>query len=317
VASAPRDGLVPASYNGPPMTRVLVLGGSGMLGHKLTQTLAPRYETWATVRSEAVGPAVGEVLDESHTLTSVDADSPDTVAAAVRRVQPDVVINAIGIVKQLRTAKSAIPTIRINALLPHELAELCAAEGARLIQISTDCVFSGSRGVYSETDPPDPPDLYGRTKLLGEVADAPNALTIRTSIVGRELSGTVGLFEWFLSQGHGPVRGFSQAIFSGLTTQALAQLIGELIATEPDLTGLWHVSAAPIDKCTLLAGLRDALGLDVEIVPDDSLAIDRSLDSSRFRAETGWVPPSWETMLTDLAADPTPYARLRELAAVG
>jgi dTDP-4-dehydrorhamnose reductase len=299
------------------MTRVLVLGGSGMLGHKLAQTLAPRFETWATVRSESASPAVVEVFDASHTATGVDVDRPDTLTAAVKQVRPDVVINAIGIVKQLRTAKAAIPTIRINALLPHELAELCATEGARFIQISTDCVFSGSRGVYSETDAPDPPDLYGRSKLLGEVVDAPNALTIRTSIVGRELSGTVGLFEWFLSQGSGPLRGFSRAIFSGLTTQALAGLIADLIADQPDLTGLWHVSAAPIDKCTLLSRLRDALGLEVEIVPDESLVIDRSLDSSRFRAETGWVPPTWETMLMDLAEDPTPYDRLRELAAVG
>jgi dTDP-4-dehydrorhamnose reductase len=298
------------------MIRVLVLGGSGMLGHKLTQTLAPRFETWATVRAESLGPAVAEVLDESHTVTGVDVDRPDAIAAAVREVRPDVVINAIGIVKQLRTAKAAIPTIRINALLPHELADLCATENARLIQISTDCVFSGSRGLYRETDPPDPPDLYGRSKLLGEVSEARNALTIRTSIVGRELGGTVGLFEWFLSQGHGPVRGFSRAIFSGLTTQALSAVIAQLIATEPDLTGLWHISAAPIDKCTLLGDLRDALGLDVEIVPDDSLIIDRSLDSSRFRAQTDWVPPTWETMLADLADDSTPYARLRELAAV-
>ncbi len=298
------------------MTRVLVLGGSGMLGHKLAQTLAPRFETWATVRSESLSPAVAEVLDESRTLTGVDADRPDAIAAAVIRVKPDVVVNAIGIVKQLRTAKAAVPTIRINALLPHELAALCATKGARFIQISTDCVFSGSRGSYSETDPPDPPDLYGRTKLLGEVADAPNALTLRTSIVGRELSGSVGLFEWFLSQGHGPVRGFSRATFSGVTTQVLAGLIANVIASAPDLTGLWHVSAAPIDKCTLLGRLRDALALEVEIVPDDSLVIDRSLDSSRFRAETGWLPPTWETMLAELAADPTPYARLRELAAV-
>jgi dTDP-4-dehydrorhamnose reductase len=298
------------------MTRVLVLGGSGMLGHKLTQTLALHFDTWATVRSESLGPAVTQVLDESHTVTGVDVDRPDAIAAAVRRVRPDVVINAIGIVKQLRTAKAAIPTIRINALLPHELADLCATENARLIQISTDCVFSGSRGLYRETDPPDPPDLYGRSKLLGEVSEARNALTIRTSIVGRELGGTVGLFEWFLSQGHGPVRGFSRAIFSGLTTQALSAVIAQLIAAEPDLTGLWHISAAPIDKCTLLGDLRDALGLDVEIVPDESLIIDRSLDSSRFRAQTDWVPPTWETMLADLADDSTPYARLRELAAV-
>jgi dTDP-4-dehydrorhamnose reductase len=295
------------------VTRILVVGGSGMLGHKLVQRLGSRFETWATVRGEAPAPAAARILDGSRTVTGVRAEAPETVARAIEQSNATTVINAVGIIKQLDAAKAAAPSIRINALFPHELAATCADRDANLVHISTDCVFSGDRGGYVEDDSPDAPDLYGRSKLLGEVVDAPNSITLRTSIVGRELQGALGLFEWFLSQRGGHVRGFSRAIFSGVTTAVLADLVGDLIERPEPLLGLWHVSAAPIDKLTLLRALRDALGIEMEIEPDDSLVIDRSLDSSRFRNETGWTPPTWETMLADLAADPTPYEELRHL----
>jgi dTDP-4-dehydrorhamnose reductase len=292
------------------MTRVLVLGGSGMLGHKLVQVLGEGFETWATVRGEAIPPAASAVLDPARTVTGVRAEAAASVERALDASGADVAVNAIGIIKQADAARQAVPAIRINALFPHELAEACAARGARLVHVSTDCVFSGARGGYREDDTPDATDLYGRSKLLGEVT-GPGALTLRTSIVGRELQGASGLFEWFLSQRGGRVRGFSRAVFSGLTTAALSRLVGELIERQPALDGLWHVSAEPIDKLTLLQELRDATGADVEIEPDDSLVIDRSLDSSRFRAAVGWSPSSWPTMLAELAADPTPYDNLR------
>ena len=295
------------------MTRVLIVGASGMLGHKLVQRLGSRFETWATVRGDAPAPAAARILDRSRTVTRVRVEAPETVARALEESRATTVVNAVGIVKQLDAAKAAVPSIRINALFPHELAAMCADHGARLVHISTDCVFSGERGGYVEDDVPDARDLYGRSKLLGEVVDAPNAVTLRTSIVGRELQGALGLFEWFLSQRGSRVRGFSRAIFSGVTTAVLADLIGDLIERPQPLAGLWQVSAAPIDKLTLLRELRDALGIEVEIEPDDSLVIDRSLDSSRFRNETGWTPPAWEAMLADLAADPIPYEELRHL----
>lgn len=295
------------------MTRILVLGGSGMLGHKLVQRLDPRFETWATVRGDTPTPATARILDPARTVTGVHVDAPESVLRAIEASDATTVINSIGIIKQLDAAKVAIPSIRVNALFPHELAAACASRGAQLIHISTDCVFSGDRGGYTEDDIPDARDLYGRSKLLGEVTDAPNSITLRTSIVGRELHGTAGLFEWFLSQSGGTVRGFSRAIFSGLTTTALADLIGDLIERRQPISGLWQVSAAPIDKLTLLRELRDVLGLEIEIEPDDSLVIDRSLDSSRFRSQTGWTPPTWQAMLADLAADPTPYEELRHL----
>jgi len=293
------------------MTKVLVLGGSGMLGHKAYLVLGERFETWATVRgSEATG-AAAEILDPERTIDSVDATDPDSVERAISHSGADVVINAIGVIKQLKTARSEVPTIGINSLFPHQVAEITDRAGARLIHVSTDCVFSGSRGNYTEDDLPDATDLYGRSKLLGEVT-RPGALTLRTSIVGRELTGADGLFEWFLSERGNSVRGFSKAVFSGLTTGALANLIGDLIVGQPDLEGLWHVSADPIDKFELLVGLRAALEADIQITPDESLVIDRSLDSTRFREQTGWLPDSWPEMLEAMAADPTPYDRLRE-----
>lgn len=295
------------------MTRVLILGGSGMLGHKLVQRLGSRFETWATVRGDSPSPAASRILDGSRTVTDVRVEALESVARALDQSGATTVVNAVGIIKQLDAAKAAVPSIRVNSLFPHELAAMCAERDARLVHISTDCVFSGERGGYLEDDLPDARDLYGRSKLLGEVVDAPNAITLRTSIVGRELQGALGLFEWFLSQRGGRVRGFSRAIFSGVTTAVLAELIGDLIERPEQLSGLWQVSAAPIDKLTLLIELRDALGIEVEIEPDDSLVIDRSLDSSRFRDETGWTPPAWETMLADLASDPTPYEELRHL----
>lgn len=297
------------------MTRVLIVGGSGMLGHKLVQVLGQRFETWASVRGEQPPPAAARLLDPARTVTGVAAEDPAALARAIEQSGATAVVNAIGIIKQADAARAAVPSIRVNALLPHELAELCAERGARLVHVSTDCVFAGTRGGYVEDDLPDATDLYGRSKLLGEVTAAPNAITLRTSIVGRELSGALGLFEWFLSQRGNAVRGFDRAIFSGLTTEALARVIGDVIERHGDLSGLWHVSAAPIDKLTLLRQLRDALGAEIEISPDSSLVIDRSLDSSRFRAATGWQPPSWERMLADLAADPTPYEELRAIHA--
>lgn len=290
--------------------RVLVLGANGMLGHKLVQVLGERMEVWAGVRGMQAAGVTSAILDPARTIADVRAEDQQSVQAAIERSGAEAVINAIGIVKQSSKADQSVPMIRVNSLFPHELATLCRECGARLIHISTDCVFSGKQGMYTEEDLPDAMDLYGRSKLLGEVS-GPGALTLRTSIVGRELTGELGLFEWFLSQRGGSVRGFSHAVFSGFTTIALSQLIGEILDEHPELHGLWHASVAPIDKLSLLRMLRDALEVPIEIEPDASLVIDRSLDSTPLRAQIGWQPPSWEAMFAGLAADPTPYEQLR------
>ena len=289
--------------------RVLILGGSGMLGHKLCQAFSTRFDTHATVRTDDLALARLGLLDQARTVAHVSADTFDTVAAAIASVEPDVVINCIGIVKQASAARDPITSISINSLFPHRLAKLCRSEGVRLIHISTDCVFSGRSGGYTENDVPDPLDLYGRSKLLGEVGDGAD-LTIRTSIIGRELTGANGLVEWFLGQ-QASARGFQRAIFSGLTTNALADVLASIVSDHAALSGIRHVAAEPINKFDLLRLLKDAYDLDIEIVADDEVVIDRSLDATTFERETGVKAPSWDAMVAQLAADSTPYERLR------
>jgi dTDP-4-dehydrorhamnose reductase len=218
------------------------------------------------------------------------------VAASFR---PDAVLNAVGIVKQRSAAHESIPSLEINSLLPHRLADLCRAIGARLIHVSTDCVFSGRTGRYLETDASDATDLYGQSKFLGEVGAAP-ALTLRTSIIGPELTRKTGLLEWFLEQ-PGPVRGFRGAIYSGFTTLEMARIIDRVLTEYPDAYGVYHVSSAPISKYDLLQMLARHLQRDIEIVPDDELQCDRSLDSTRFRRDFDYEAPSWEAMCQELA----------------
>jgi dTDP-4-dehydrorhamnose reductase len=280
-----------------------------MLGHKALQTLSENTEAYGTVRGRgndvsAVAPAAAGIVE------GVAAEEFDTVVEAVGRTRPDAIVNCIGIVKQLDEAKAPLRAISINSLFPHRLSRLAEAADARLVHVSTDCVFSGARGGYSEDDTPDPVDLYGRTKLLGEIVDAP-AVTIRTSMIGRELHGGRGLLEWFLSQSGGRVRGFRRAIFSGWTTNALARVILELVERHSSLTGLWHVAAEPINKFELLELVREAFAIDIELEPDDDVVIDRSLDGSRFRTETGIAAPPWPDMIAELAEGSSFYNRMR------
>jgi dTDP-4-dehydrorhamnose reductase len=274
----------------------MILGISGMLGSMSFRLLAaePELEVYGTLRSDHARRSFHEALQQ-RILSGLDIADFDMLIAALHRVRPDVVLNCIGVVKQLASAKDPLVAIPINALLPHRLARLCGLIGARLIHVSTDCVFSGRAGNYRESDMPDADDLYGRSKLLGEV-DYPNALTIRTSIIGRELSTRNGLVEWFLGQ-RGKVRGFTHAIFSGLTTDGLTRLLARHILPRPELHGLWHVSADPISKFDLLQVIKAAYLLDTEIEPDPTVTINRALDSTRFRQATGYVSPSWPEMI--------------------
>jgi dTDP-4-dehydrorhamnose reductase len=212
------------------------------------------------------------------------------------------VINAAGIVKQRTDVRDGALSMEINAIFPHLLARLCREHGARLVLLSTDCVFSGKKGNYSEKDRPDPEDVYGLSKLLGE-ADGPGILTLRTSMIGLELQRKTGLVEWFLSQKGKSIKGWTKAIFSGLTTAELSRVIESLVARHPDVRGLYNVSGAAISKFDLLATLDLRLKTGTAITRDDSFRCDRSLDSSRFRAAFGYSPPAWTTMLDELAAE--------------
>jgi dTDP-4-dehydrorhamnose reductase len=289
--------------------RILILGGTGMLGHRLWIRLQPRHEVWVTVRGEVDPfPRVPE-FPPGRICHRVDAQHAEDLTRTLASVRPELVINCIGLVKQSGLANDPVLAIALNALLPHQLSSLCRAADARLIHISTDCVFSGRKGNYSEGDRSDAEDLYGRSKALGEVA-APHALTIRTSIIGQELASRLGLVEWFLAQ-TGTISGYRKAIFSGLTTDELARVILEHVVPRPELSGLWQVASQPISKYDLLVLAREAYGREITILPDETFVCDRSLDPTRFQSATGYVAPPWPTMMREMASHASFYEHCR------
>ncbi len=276
--------------------RVLVLGASGMLGSALLRYISSTdgFEVFGAARNPGTKrhfcPPVADRLLIGH-----DVCNGDHLLDLFEKVKPDCVINCVGLVKQLDQAKDPLSAIPINSLLPHRLANLCRFVNARLIHLSTDCVFSGAKGGYLESDAPDADDVYGRSKLLGEVG-YDHTITLRTSIIGHELDGARSLINWFLSR-QGRTRGYTRAIFSGLPTVEIAKIIVECVIPNPSLHGLYHVSASPISKYDLLRLVAVEYGKEIEIDPDDSVAIDRSLDSSRFRQATGFNPESWPELI--------------------
>lgn len=292
---------------------LLILGATGMLGHKVVQrAVRTSHDVVATVRRPVPGLAAWLGLPGDRMISGVDVtDTPDELLG---RLRPDAVINCTGVVKTALGETDVIPAITVNALAPRLWAQACAAEDVRFVHVSTDCVFSGSRGRYTEDDVPDAHDLYGRSKVLGEVS-GPGALTVRTSMIGRELSGRRGLLEWLLSRRGQAVDGFARAVFSGVSTAVLADVLIGLAVERRDLDGLYHVAAEPISKLDLLRRLSTAFDVGIDVIARDEPVIDRSLDGGRFRAATGIETPDWDSMIRDLAEDPTPYDDWRNRAA--
>lgn len=270
-----------------------------MLGNAMLRQIAedPRYEVFGSLRSSS-GRQFFSSRPADRLVTGIDVENQDSLISAFSLIRPDVVVNCIGLIKQRAEAEDPLQALAINASLPHRLARLCELTNARLVHISTDCVFSGRRGNYLESDEADAQDLYGRSKFLGEV-DYPHAVTLRTSIIGHELSGALGLVNWFLSQQEA-VKGYTQAIFSGLPTCELARVLLERVLPKPELRGVYHVSAAPISKFDLLQLVNRVYEKGLRIEPDDHLKIDRSLNSSRFREATGYVASDWPSLIAQM-----------------
>lgn len=278
---------------------ILVLGASGMLGNAMMRVLSEQsdWQVFGTIRSDGAKRFFDESI-ANRLLSGVDVEQTDSLMHTFARVRPDVVINCIGLVKQLSDANDPLQAIPINSLLPHRLARLCDVAGARLVHVSTDCVFAGDRGGYRESDRSDAYDLYGRSKLLGEVT-YPHTITLRTSIIGHELQSAHGLVGWFLSQ-EKHCRGFTKAIFSGVPTVVLAGIIRDIIIPNKSLSGLYHVASKPIDKYTLLKLVAAEYGKQIDITPDDRLVIDRSLNADKFRDATGYSTPEWPAMIATM-----------------
>jgi dTDP-4-dehydrorhamnose reductase len=284
-------------YMGQNVMRILVLGANGMLGHAMVRVLNDSpfgWQVFGTVRAEGAKALFRENL-AANLIAGVDVLNNDSLNRAFSSVSPNVVINCVGLIKQLPEASDPLSAIPVNALFPHRLARLCMAADARLIHMSTDCVFSGRKGLYTEADAPDARDLYGLSKYLGEV-DYAHAVTLRTSIIGKELCGEHSLVSWFLSR-QSSVKGFTRAVFSGLPTVEISEIVANYVIPKPDLRGVYHVSAAPINKFDLLCLVAREYSKNIEIEPDDTVVIDRSLDSSRFTRVTGYQAPPWPVLV--------------------
>jgi dTDP-4-dehydrorhamnose reductase len=291
--------------------KVLIFGGKGMLGHKLVQRLSGKFDVWATVRGASIDYGQFGFLPSERTIGTVDAAHPAEIHKVLDMVAPDVVINAIGIIKQLPSSRDVIRTLEINSIFPNRLADLTHEFGYRLICISTDCVFNGEKGMYTEESIPDAKDLYGKSKNLGEVTGE-RCLTLRTSIIGRELGTHHSLVDWFLNNEDKMVKGYVNAIYSGFPTVVFADIIASLITDHPELHGLYHVSSDPINKYDLLQLIKKYFHAHIEIERYEEFRIDRSLDSTKFRRETAFKPIGWEEMIERMAADPTPYEKWRK-----
>lgn len=267
-----------------------------MLGHQLFRHLRKEHDVRVTLRLGHEAYDRYGLFDEGNAFFGINARGEGPVWHVMEQFHPHAVVNAIGIVKQRLEAQEVIPSLEINSLFPHRLAQACRVVEARLIHFSTDCVFTGRKGYYQETDEPDADTLYGRTKLLGEVVEQ-HCLTIRTSMIGPELSRKHGLLEWFLSQRGQTVKGFAKAIFSGFPTTELARLVELLLVEAPQLHGLYHVASQPISKYDLLGLIKDRLSLPITLERDEIFACDRSLDATRFHRDTGYSPPAWDSMI--------------------
>jgi dTDP-4-dehydrorhamnose reductase len=289
--------------------KLLVVGGSGMLGHKLLQRLGEKYpETYATVRGDLSEKPFCQVpfLQTKRVRKNVDVSDPQRLREVILRLKPDYVLNCVGIIKQHKENAAPLPCIKINSLLPHEIVAVASEYGGRVVHFSTDCVFDGKRGSYSEDDPPNAEDVYGRSKAMGELFYE-NALTLRTSIIGRELRSHTSLLDWFLGQAGGRVKGFTHAIYSGVTTNQMAKVVDLILEKFPTLNGLYQIVADPISKYDLLVLAREKFGIDVDIEPYDPFAIDRSMKGDKFASVTGYRSPSWPELMQDLADESDLY----------
>lgn len=284
---------------------VLIIGASGMLGNAVVRVLSEKSDScenldlhvYGTVRSHSAKQYFNEQI-AANLIAGIDVEQFDSVLTAFKLTKPNIVINCVGLIKQLSSAEDPLQAIPINSLLPHKLARLCAVANARLIHISTDCVFNGSKGNYLESDASDAQDLYGKSKFLGEV-DYANAITIRTSIIGHELNSKHALVEWFLAQ-ENECNGFTKAVFSGLPTVVLAQIIRDVVIPNPNLTGVYHVAAKPINKFELISLVAEVYGKKIKINQSDNLVLDRSLNAERFKVATGYEAQPWLQLIQQM-----------------
>lgn len=285
--------------------RILILGASGLIGHKLFEQLGKRFDDVHALlhRDRSLFEECG-LFSGDNVIDNFDVSDLPATLKMLDSVKPDVVLNCVGITKRRPEVNDAIYAITVNSIFPHWLANWASDNGKRIIHFSTDCVFDGSLGDYTEESNTTGPDAYGKTKALGEIR-YDHTLTIRSSFIGRELAVFSELLEWFIGQKGNTIKGFTNAFYSGVSTIYMAKVVGDIIESHPNLGGLYQLSTPePISKYDLLCTARDAFGLDVEIVADGDFSIMPTLNGSKLRQELSLAVPDWPTMMKELADDP-------------
>jgi dTDP-4-dehydrorhamnose reductase len=280
--------------------RIIILGGTGMLGHQLWKYLATCFpDTFVTIRNCRDDYGNSNLYQSESVIENIDVSDLNVVTGVLKAIQPNIILNCIALTPRREVPDNPISSIFLNALLPHHLAKVAGDIGARVIHFSTDCVFDGTTGHYKDNSLTNATDLYGRTKALGEIT-AGHVLTLRSSFIGRELRDGTELLEWFLAQ-QCEVKGFKNAIYTGFTTLEISRVIEHLLRRYPDAAGLYNVSSDPISKYDLLKLIAEKMRPSMKVLPEEQFRCDRSLDSTRFRKEFDYTPPNWETMVEELS----------------
>jgi dTDP-4-dehydrorhamnose reductase len=283
--------------------RVIILGVSGMIGHRLFMDMSQKFETFGTLKNDKIFYENNSLFGKKNVVENMDVLNFEVLTGALAAIDPDVIINCVGITKRKKEIENTRRTLYINALFPHKLAEWSKVNNKRIIHFSTDCVFDGKIGNYSEESLTTAKDLYGRTKALGEI-NYNHALTLRSSFIGRELFSKTELLEWFLSQKGSSIKGYTKALYTGVSTTFLSQIIADIIENHPNLSGIKQLSTEnPISKYELLCLAREAFKCKIEIVPDDTLEIKSTLKGNKLKDALGYTVPSWAKMMNDLARD--------------
>jgi dTDP-4-dehydrorhamnose reductase len=288
--------------------KILIFGIGGMLGHKIFQRIqkVSDFEVFGTMRADSP-PTIFK--DNKNIFFNIDCENLDTISNLLESVKPDLVFNCIGLIKQKieDCPKSITQAIKINALFPQKLSLFSRIYNFRLIHFSTDCVFSGEKGNYTTFDVPDSIDLYGQSKFLGEI-QAPNTLTIRTSIIGHEINSSLSLVDWFLSQKN-EVFGYKNAFFSGLPTIEIAEILLKYIIFNKNINGLMHISGPTISKYDLLVLIARQYNKKIIINETSEFIMNRSLDCSLFSDIVGYKAKPWPELIHMMYEDSDFYKK--------
>ena len=284
--------------------KILILGGNGMIGHKMYQTISKIHkDTWVTLRKSLTSYSYSEIYNPEKVIDNIDLINFQTISNQLNKINPDIVVNACGITirRGIETLKSN--SIILNSALPHFLNEWVTSNNKRLIHFSTDCVFTGAKGDYIDNDNKDAYDLYGSTKSMGEVIDSKYAITLRGSMIGSELENKTELFEWFLKQKNKKIKGFNKVIYSGITTTKMAEIVLKLIDQFPNLSGVYNISSKPISKFELLKLWNNLFDINANIEIDNSYTSNKNLISDNFYRTISMEQPDWVELSSQLNID--------------